>query len=811
MAEVETALMLRLEASLAKFEKQMARARKAGVDSATRVEKQFAASNRKMAQTAEASAQTIGKEMDRLRAKYDPLFAASKRYEIELSELNRAQKIGALNTQQYDAALERLNAEYMRATGGAQRLAGANARAAGATRGMGGGIQNVAYQIGDFATQVGAGTAASMALGQQLPQLLGGFGVLGAVLGAVVAIGVPLAASFLKSGDAAGDLEDAVSDLKTAVSEYNSAVERANSPTDELAERYGRASDKARNLLRVLSQLARLDAMESIRKGGAQVLEAFDELEGRLDRFDDVLRQGYSENQSAAVRQVRKIKEEYGLTLDQARQLVALMSDYRSADSLDAQAAALQAMSTFLTEAARGADETNENLISIARSTAEAALGALDLANESSNAALASDDLSRSIAGISFDSAISGANALSGKIGGMIGQAQTLISVLGRAQMANMKASDQRELAEAERDLVKAGTDRIEVARKLAEIRKRQDLDGTGVTLPVAAREKLIKDAGEIEAATAAARKEISELNQEASKSSRSSSGGARKGRAKKEKPGLFQASEDELQNIQRQIEMIGKTKAEIATLTAKYKLLDEAKERGLNLDARQAATGETLREQIDRQAASIGDLTEKYEQARERAAFFEGAQQDLKDGFIDAIVEGESLAGVLENLAKSLAKAALQAMLFNEGPFASGTGTGWLGGSGKGGLLGGAIIPGILHSGGTAGKDGYGHGRSVSPAVFNGAPRYHKGGIAGLRANEVPAILERGERVIPNGQSLKSAGETFNIYVSGARGNSEIREMVAEGIQQARGGIVKQSVGSAQRSFKKSKSAWSP
>ncbi|WP_162931788.1 hypothetical protein [Sulfitobacter sp. D7] len=747
-----------------------------------------------MAQTAEASAQTIGKEMDRLRAKYDPLFAASKRYETELEELNRAQKVGALNTQQYDAALEQLNAEYMRATGGAQRLAGANARAAGATRGMGGGIQNAAYQIGDFAVQVGAGTSASIALGQQLPQLLGGMGVLGAVLGAVVAVAIPLASSFLKSGDAAGDLEDAVSDLKSAVSDYNSAVERANSPTEELAEKYGRASDKARHLLRVLSQLARLDAMESIRKGGAQVLEAFDELQGRLDRFDQVLQQGYSESEPAAVRQVRKIKEEYGLTLDQARQLVALMSDYQSADSLDAQAAALQAMSTFLTDAARGADETNENLISIARSTAEAALGALDLANESSNAALASDNLSRSIAGISFDNAISGANALSGKIGGMIGQAQTLLSVLGRAQMANMKASDQRELAEAERDLVKAGTDRVEVARKLAEIQKRQGLDAAGVTLPVAARDKLIKDAGEIAAATADARGELSDFNK-AQKEAESEA--KRRAKKKAKQDPLFKASEEELLSIQRQIEMIGKTKAEIAELTAKYKLLDEAKERGLNLDARQAATGETLREQIDRQAASIGDLTEKYEQARERAAFFEGVQQDLKDGFIDAIVEGESLAGVLESLAKSLAKAALQAMLFNEGPFASGTGTGWLGGGGgKGGMLGGAIIPGILHSGGTAGKDGYGHGRSVSPAVFKGAPRYHKGGIAGLRPNEVPAILERGERVIPNGQtgSAGGAGGVVRVIVEeGPMFASRVRteatgvavEVTRKGIQQ--------------------------
>lgn len=59
------------------------------------------------------------------------------------------------------------------------------------------GIQNAAFQLGDFATQVGAGTSASIALGQQLPQLFVGFGALGAVLGAVVAIAVPLSRSFV--------------------------------------------------------------------------------------------------------------------------------------------------------------------------------------------------------------------------------------------------------------------------------------------------------------------------------------------------------------------------------------------------------------------------------------------------------------------------------------------------------------------------------------------------------------------------------------------------------------------------------------
>lgn len=51
-----------------------------------------------------------------------------------------------------------------------------------------------------------------------------------------------------------------------------------------------------------------------------------------------------------------------------------------------------------------------------------------------------------------------------------------------------------------------------------------------------------------------------------------------------------------------------------------------------------------------------------------------------------------------------------------------------------------------ISHTGGMAGS---GPSRSVSPLVFAGAPRYHNGGIAGLRSNEIPSILEAGEEVL--------------------------------------------------------------
>ena len=58
------------------------------------------------------------------------------------------------------------------------------------------------------------------------------------------------------------------------------------------------------------------------------------------------------------------------------------------------------------------------------------------------------------------------------------------------------------------------------------------------------------------------------------------------------------------------------------------------------------------------------------------------------------------------------------------------------------------AGLPFVGHGGGVAGALG-GRRRVVSPELFLGAPRHHRGGIAGqLRPGEVPIIAERGEGV---------------------------------------------------------------
>lgn len=64
--------------------------------------------------------------------------------------------------------------------------------------------------------------------------------------------------------------------------------------------------------------------------------------------------------------------------------------------------------------------------------------------------------------------------------------------------------------------------------------------------------------------------------------------------------------------------------------------------------------------------------------------------------------------------------------------------------------LGGGGDTP-IFHGGGIVG--GAAMRRSIDPSVFANAMKYHTGGIAGLRPDEVPAILQRGEGVFTHQQ----------------------------------------------------------
>lgn len=163
-------------------------------------------------------------------------------------------------------------------------------------------------------------------------------------------------------------------------------------------------------------------------------------------------------------------------------------------------------------------------------------------------------------------------------------------------------------------------------------------------------------------------------------------------------------------------------------------------------------------------------------------------------NAFESAIRGTESLSdamlGLLQDIGAVVAKALIMRALF--------------GGGEGGGLLGG--IFGAMHEGGPVGA--FSGIRAVDPSVFANAPRYHSGGVAGLQPNEVPAILEAGEVVIPKdarrrGGAEPSAGDTYNITIQAAdaqsfaklleRGKGTLENLIVNGIQ--RGGSLRSAI----------------
>ncbi len=198
-------------------------------------------------------------------------------------------------------------------------------------------------------------------------------------------------------------------------------------------------------------------------------------------------------------------------------------------------------------------------------------------------------------------------------------------------------------------------------------------------------------------------------------------------------------------------------TRDATATYAAEVKRLKELLDAGaISQDTYNLAMANAGKEQLkgrkDAEAGAQRAFAAYQEQAQDSASAVEAAftkgMKATEDAITDAVTSGGASLSSLGDLANSIV-ADITRMLVQKsitGPLFNAIS----GSMGEGGALEG-ILGSIFHEGGIAG--GAAPSRIVHPAVFAGAPRYHSGGIAGLKPNEVPAILERGERIIPNGR----------------------------------------------------------
>jgi len=114
-------------------------------------------------------------------------------------------------------------------------------------------------------------------------------------------------------------------------------------------------------------------------------------------------------------------------------------------------------------------------------------------------------------------------------------------------------------------------------------------------------------------------------------------------------------------------------------------------------------------------------------------------------------------------------------------------------------GVLGsaGGLFADVLHAGGMVGAPS--PARMVPALAFAGAPRMHSGGWAGLRPDEVPAILQRGERVLSRREAAGYGGAsapTVNVTIhardaeSFRRSHTQIAADIARAVSLGRRGM---------------------
>lgn len=179
-----------------------------------------------------------------------------------------------------------------------------------------------------------------------------------------------------------------------------------------------------------------------------------------------------------------------------------------------------------------------------------------------------------------------------------------------------------------------------------------------------------------------------------------------------------------------------------------------------------QAVQGETAAvQQLNDAWAGLRAPTEAHTQevAQQTQAYQDFGQiaqtafQGLANALADGKLEGKELLQIVMQIVQQLFS------------MPSGGGGMFGGGGGFGGILSG-IFGSIFHKGGVVG--GAAPQRMVSPSTFAGAKRYHSGGIAGLQPGEVPAILQRGEVVLPKGTKM-GGGQQVHVTVGVSADNN--------------------------------------
>jgi lambda family phage tail tape measure protein len=167
---------------------------------------------------------------------------------------------------------------------------------------------------------------------------------------------------------------------------------------------------------------------------------------------------------------------------------------------------------------------------------------------------------------------------------------------------------------------------------------------------------------------------------------------------------------------------------------------------------------------------------------AKNSERVFGNAATKIEDTLVDMVSTGEFSMKKLGDLVQSIEQDILRSFIRENitGPIEGGLssllgGGGGAGGSSAGGGIFGSLFSSIFHDGGIVGES-FAPSRMMPAHIFANAPRFHNG----LMPDEFPAILQKGETVIPKNKKLAGGmNVTFNISTPNTQSFMESRGQI--------------------------------
>ncbi|WP_371747291.1 phage tail tape measure C-terminal domain-containing protein [Acuticoccus sp. I52.16.1] len=156
-------------------------------------------------------------------------------------------------------------------------------------------------------------------------------------------------------------------------------------------------------------------------------------------------------------------------------------------------------------------------------------------------------------------------------------------------------------------------------------------------------------------------------------------------------------------------------------------------------------------------------------------------AFRSAEEAFAEFVRTGKiDFRSLVSSMLVDMAKVAAQRFIFGPLSNALSAGIGRLG----------SVFASVFHDGGVVGQRA--PMRLAPAAAFAGAHRYHAGGVAGLRPDEVPAILQRKKRVLSRRETAvldrdrATGGVSVTIVAKDAESFRQSRTQVAADVARA-------------------------